>query len=336
MPLRSLVAALALALASQLAVAAPARANEEFRADLLAILVDLEDVANTLNDAELARLVRIGHNIAANLATKELEVLLDKVANLKALRVRVAALRAAVDQASADAFAASLVAPAIDEEDFPVPKPFPGFPPFDFLCTILGNTAVTGALLEAEIVVDVVHEGVAEEACDETIELVGEGGNLSVACIPTGVILAGIKGIVKNAEFCRAGQHENLDEATHEGTKLVYEEVLKVEDIDADIQKELIAIQEQIAELRGVVVSLAMEQSLAMPGVGLSRFQEPGPEGLDEIRSMVVARIEMNETQLGRSTFWARRYLAIADLARSQGNFSLAFQNYKRAYATGP
>src|SRR5262245_34739042 len=160
-------------------------------------------------------------------------------------------LRAAVDQAALSAGASLPLA----EGDFPEPAPFPDVPVLHIACDVLGNTAVTAALLEAHAVAEIV-DALSEHVCEETV--VGE--TLALACEPPSAIGAVLKALVENAEFCRDGQHESLDDATYEGTKLVYQEVKKIEGIDEGIEMRLAEIEQAIAELRGLVVSLAREQ----------------------------------------------------------------------------
>lgn len=327
-------ASIALALIVPFFAPQPARAQvaqETIQADLDAILGDLEDIARKLGDDEAARLAAVGRDLASTLIAKELEVILDAVVTLGPLRTRVDALRSAVDEAGMAAGASLPLA----EGDFPVPAPFPDVAVLHIFCDILGNTAVTAALLEAHAVAEIVHAS-AEHGCEQTIELVGEGGNFSIACAPPSAIEAVLKALVDNAEFCRAGQHESLDDATYEGTKLVYEEVKKIEDIDADIEKRLAEIEQAIDELRDLVVSLAREQALSQTsGRHFSRFQQPGEDGIDATRAIALERIESIESRSGRPAVRARQFLQIGDRARERGAYVEAFRFYQKAYRSG-
>ncbi len=324
-------ASIALALTVPLFVPQPVRAqvaHETVQADLDAILADLEDISLKLGDAEAARLAAVGRELASTLVAKELEVILDAVVTLGPLRTRVDALRRAVDEAGMSAGASLPLA----EGEFPEPAPFPDVPVLHIFCEILGNTAVTALLLEAHAIAEIVHAS-AEHGCEQTIELIGEGGNLSIACAPPSAIEAVLKGMVENAEFCRAGQHESLDDATYEGTRLVYEEVKKIEGIDEDIEMRLARIEEAIDELRGLVVSLAREQALTqVSGRRFSRFQQPGEDGIDATRAVALERIESVESRSGQPATRARAWLRKGDRALERGDYAQAFRFYQKAY----
>jgi hypothetical protein len=331
LPFAAITLVLAIQVATPFGAQAQVAAHETVQADLVAILTDLEDVASRLGDAEAARLAALGREVASSLLVDELTVILDAIVTLKPMRTRVAALRVAVDSTSASAS----VPIALAADEFPEPRPFPDVPVLHLPCDVLGNTAVAVALVEVDAIVGIVQASLEHE-CLETIEVVGEGGNLAIACAATGIIESVAKALVANAEFCRAGAHESLDDATYEGTKLIYEEVRKIDDVDADIEERLARIEDAIGELRALTVQLSMEQALTQhSGTRFARFQQPGSEGIDEIRAIVVEKIDVVESRTGRRAVWARTRLLQGDGALERGDTASAFRFYQKAYLVG-
>ncbi len=102
----------------------------------------------------------------------------------------------------------------------------------------------------------------------------------------------------------------------------------------AALMIQLVGLQSQVASFEGISVRLMIEENLnADFGEQIALFQLPASAGgyLELVQAVVMESIQQMES-VGENVGNARAFISQAKLARDQGQYKRAYENYQRAY----
>jgi hypothetical protein len=231
---------------------------EGFRGDLLRLIDVLQDIAAL--DKDVVRRQRLAE---AALAVRRIDQeQLDRFAARGGTPDLRAVLRASIQVRTALRRRASLPPPPLEAQSVDLPsRP----PIYDKCSGISHDSDFTFWALVAQQAADAVLAG-AGRICDETIVILGEGGNTSLVCLPFEIALQAAKVPFELADFCGGEedssyiegsysrlQHINNDLLTLDGEVAALADALELLDaaVKANEQrlKTVQAVQKQIIKL---------------------------------------------------------------------------------------
>jgi predicted RecA/RadA family phage recombinase len=234
---------------------------------------------------------------------------------------------------------------------FPAYQPNPACP----------GTPYPYAVLATAFAVFFVADGVrefAQDACKETVVVLGEGGNTSLVCIAVDVIWIAAKAVVEGLNLCSGDSDGILLEATYDRAEFIKDQIVDSVANDnankaalsaqltaaethivANDDAHFVAMTNQINVFQTLTVRMQVETNLASDytttaAVGL--FQLPASRGgyLEVARQILLDTYaaQLAAAGAGVTVYNPSAELALGATYTSQGKYREAYYQYRRGY----